>query len=83
MDITPEERVRQLKATISSLQTARARAGVELDGAKATVDKTRTELRDEFGVETIEEARAVLATLEAERDAAIGRAEASLERSTA
>lgn len=79
---TPEDRVRQLKDTIAQIQAARARAGIELDAAVATVEKCRAELKVEFGVETTEEAKAVLSALEFDRDAAIGRAEASLERST-
>jgi F0F1-type ATP synthase membrane subunit b/b' len=78
-----EQQVRDIKARIQQAQARRARAEVERDTARAAADKARDMLKTEYGVETPDEARAVLAQLELDLDQAIQDAQQALERTNA
>lgn len=73
----------QLKKDISAAQARKARAEVLLAQAESDLAATRARLKDEYGVSTPDEARAMLADLKSERDDAIAQASAALEASRA
>jgi len=62
--VNTDEKVRQLKLEIEQVSRAAARAELERDQAKASVVKLREKLKNDFGVSTSEEAKALLASLE-------------------
>jgi hypothetical protein len=72
-----ETRIQQIRAAAREAAAARARAEAARDGAQRHVDAAMAELREKFGVSTIEEAQALLAALEsqaADEAAAVERA---------
>lgn len=76
--MTIEDRIRDLRGSISVAQAKKARAAVELDSAKARLADARKTLKDDYGVTTNEEAKAVQAQLKAELDSTIEEIEAAL-----
>lgn len=74
-----DDQVREIKARIDNAARQRARSEAERDSAQSMVDRVRHQLREEFGVDSPEEARAVLAQLEAELQAAVTEIKSSLE----
>ena len=79
MDIETE--LKDIQARISSATTKRARAQVEKENAEAELAKAKKQLKEEFGVSTNDEARALLTELTEQRDAAIEEIKISLEKS--
>jgi hypothetical protein len=71
----------ELKQKISHAQAAKARAEVMRDQVETELGATRARLKEDFGVETPDEARRIIGELTAQRDAAIERAMAKLEES--
>lgn len=78
-----EDQLREIRTTISQVQSKKARAAVELDNAKERLKVAQATLKDEFGVETTEEARAKLTELQAELDAAVAEVELALQEAGA
>jgi hypothetical protein len=71
----------ELKSQISLAQARKAKAEVLRAQAEADLTAARQRLQEEFGVSTVEEARARLGELAEERDVAIAAAEAQLRES--
>jgi adenylyl- and sulfurtransferase ThiI len=71
--------VRDTKSRIDLAQTRRARALVEREQAEAALARAREALRTEFGVETPDQAREVMAKLDAEVETALAEARAKLD----
>lgn len=69
----------ELKQKISAAQAAKARAEVMRDQVEGELTSTRARLQEEFGVETPDEARRVIAELTEARDTAITKAMTALE----
>lgn len=63
---TIEDQIRELRTAISAVHGRKARAAVELDNAKDRLAEARKVLKDEFGVETTEDAKTKLEALRAE-----------------
>lgn len=78
-----EDQLRELRTAISQAQGRKARAQVELDNAEARVEEASKTLKEDFGVETKEQAREKLTELQAELDAAVAEVEAALEEAGA
>ncbi len=55
-----DEQIRDIQQRIGAAQRVRARAEHQLDAATAAAERAATALRDEFGVCTVDEAKAVL-----------------------
>lgn len=68
-----DEEVRSLKARIDQARSAQARAEHERSVAAAQAETAAAELREEFGVSTADEARALIERLEAELGAEVSR----------
>jgi methylphosphotriester-DNA--protein-cysteine methyltransferase len=73
-----EGRVQAIKAQIAVVQQHRARRQVELDTVKASLAHNRNILKEEFGVDTVEQARARLTELEEELEQALLEVEQAL-----
>jgi len=58
-------KVSEIKTRLTAAHRARARAEHERDAALAAAQEAQTQLREEFGVATTEQAKALLASLEA------------------
>lgn len=71
----------ELKSQISVAQARKAKAEVLLAQADADLTRSRARLQEEFGVSTVEEARAKLQELAEDRDTAIAEAEMRLRES--
>ena len=69
MDI--EDKIRELRTSISQTQAKKARAAVELENSKERLAEARRILSDEYGVVTTEQAKAKLAELSADLDDAV------------
>lgn len=76
MDV--EQRIREIRAEISAITSKKARAVVELDNAQSRLASARDTLKQEFGVSTTEEARAMITVLRKELDSAIAKIEKEL-----
>lgn len=74
-----EVAVRELQDRIAQAQRARARAEVEREAATAARDMAAARLREEFGVGTALEGRALLTRLEAELAEGLGRVAEALD----
>ena len=72
-----EDALREIRTQISQAQGRKARAEVELEGAQARKTAARATLK-EFGVETTADAKAVLASLEAELETAVTQTQEAL-----
>lgn len=73
-----DDQIRELRTAISQQMSKTARAAVELDSAKENDAEARRVLKEDFGVETTDEARAKLAELQAELDNELKQAEQAL-----
>lgn len=71
--------VAALKTRLAAAQRARIRAEGERDAAKAAADAARDQLARDFGVHTVDEAKAMLARLEAELAAEVAAISAALD----
>jgi len=69
--VNTDEKVRQLKREIGQVCRAAARAELEGDQAKASGLKLREQLKNDFGVSTAEEAKALLVSLESDLASAL------------
>lgn len=70
--------VTELKERIAAAQRARARAEHERDAAQARADSAREQLHRDFGVSTVDDARAMLDQLETELSTAVAQLRATL-----
>lgn len=61
-----DNKITQLKARIAAAQLAQARAEATTETAKATQDSAMARLKDEFGVDSLADARGKLVELEDE-----------------
>lgn len=66
-----QDEIREIQGRISLAQNKKTRAEVELDNAQANLTKSVAALKDEFGVTTNDEIKALHARLTSERDAAL------------
>jgi hypothetical protein len=71
--------VRETKSRIDMAQTRRHRALIERENAQAALGRAKDALKAEFGVETPEEARVVMAKLQAEVESTLTAARAALD----
>lgn len=78
-----EDQLREIRTTISQVQGKKARAQVELDNANERLETARTTLKEDFGVETTDEARTKLTDLQAELESVVAEVERALEESGA
>lgn len=78
MTINVEEELRSIRSQISTVQTKKARAQVEYDNAVERANTAKKTLKEEFGVSTTEDAKALLTNLEAELASAIENAKSGL-----
>ncbi len=74
-----DEQVRLVRERIAAAQRARARAEHDRDAAKARADQAAATLRAEFGVSTVDDAKARLADLTAELTATLDALRADLD----
>lgn len=72
-----------LRTAINDATRKRARAQVEHDQASETLRSTQQALKDEFGVETTEQAKAKLVELRSAVDEALSDAQTALEAASA
>ncbi len=72
------DKVRDIQVKIEAAQRARVRAEQDRESAIAVVTKARDALKQEFGVSTVEEAKAALARLEHEVQASIAEIDSKL-----
>ena len=72
-------KVRDIQTRIEAAQRARVKSEQDKDRASASVDQIRRTLDSEFGVTTIEDARAVLTKLEDELSEEIKAVQAALD----
>lgn len=75
-----ETRVREVRTKLEAAGRDRARSEVALSSAVAARDAARVRLKDEFGVETSEQARAVREDLQRALEAALSEVEGLLEQ---
>lgn len=61
-----DTQVRTIKDRLAAAQRARVRAEAERDSATAAVEAAHAQLKTEFGVDTVDDAKARLAALEHE-----------------
>lgn len=74
-----EDEIREKRQLVSQKQAERVRAQTELDAAERRLAEARKTLRDDFGVATTEEAKAMQAKLQAE----LAQVEADIEKAFA
>lgn len=65
-----EDRIREYRSAASQKQAEKARAQAELDTAEERLSNARTALKDEYGISTGDEAKALQESLQAELKAA-------------
>lgn len=75
-----EDEIREIKRRITQKQQQAMRSQVERETAQKALDGARRALREEFDVEDPAQARAVLAGLQGDLDAALAAAREALER---
>lgn len=75
-----ERQVAAVKADIAAAQGARARAEHEYQVARAQAEAAARELKDEFGVSSVQEARGLIALLESELQAECSAVREALDR---
>lgn len=61
-----EQEIRELKTRLDNAARARSRAEFEKDAAKASAEKAKQTLREEFGVSSVDEAKEMLESLRGE-----------------
>ena len=64
MEQSVEEKIRDLKLTIEQHQRNQTRFELERDGATATLEQVREKLKNDFQVESSEDARTMLTDLD-------------------
>lgn len=74
-----DQQVNELKTKIETAQRQRARAEADQDAARAAADKALAQLKAEFGVSTVDEAKAMMTELQSELNAYIARTRQSLQ----
>lgn len=77
-----DQELREKRTQIDQAKARKARAEVESETAQAQVATIRERLKSEFGVETTEQGREILAKLEAEYRDSMQEATAALERTS-
>lgn len=82
-DMTLDNQIRDIKERIGAAQRQQAKAQHQRDAAVATVRESMAALAREFGVTTIEEARALLTTLETNLAAQVRELQAALDTPSA
>lgn len=75
-----EQQVAEARAAIAAAQSAKARAEHEHQVAQAQAQAAARELKDEFGVSSVQEARDLAVSLEAELEAECSAVRAALAR---
>lgn len=78
-----EDKLREIRNSIAAVTSKKARAVVELDNAKSRLDDARRILRDDFGVETSDEAKAKLSSLRSELARVVSQLESELDNAGA
>jgi hypothetical protein len=78
--LSVDKQVAAAKADIATAQSARARAEHEYNVAKAQAEAATRDLKEEFGVRSPEQARELIASLEAELDTECTRVREALAR---
>ena len=73
-----EDKLREIRTQISTVQSKKARAQVEYDNALQRKNTARTQLGTSYGVTTTDQAKETLARLEAELETAIADVESAL-----
>lgn len=58
--MSAEERLRELRTNVAQAQARRTRATIDLEAATTTAEAAKTRLKEEFGVETLEQAQEML-----------------------
>lgn len=78
-----EDQIREMRTAISQAASKTARAAVELDNAKERSNAARQALKEDFGVETPEDAKAKLAELQEQLDEELVAVQKALEEAGA
>jgi hypothetical protein len=78
-ELSIEDRVQNIKTKVANAQREQIRAEQVYDSAKASAEKIRDKLKAEFGVETAEEAKQMLATLKAKLEDSLNQAQRGLD----
>lgn len=73
-----EDKIREIRTSISQAQGKKARAQVEYDNAVERRNSAKKSLKEDFGVETNDDAKRVLNELQTELDATVTKVEQSL-----
>ena len=76
-----EQQVAAVKADIATAQGARARAEHEYQVARAQAEAAARELQGEFGVSSVQQARELISTFEAQLEAECSAVREALDRS--
>lgn len=74
-----EQEISELKVRLDQATRARSRAEFEKDAARASAEKAKQTLRDDFGVESVEEARDLLGRLREDLQGQVSRIKATLD----
>lgn len=74
-----DQQVNTIKTRIEVAQRKRARAEADQDAARAAADNALTQLKSEYGVSTVDEAKAMMAELQSELNACITQTRQSLD----
>lgn len=72
-----EDQIRERRLVASQKQAQKARAQAELDSAEERLARARAELKEEFGVETPADAKAIQAQLNADLETTTAAIEAA------
>lgn len=78
-----EDKLREIRTSISQVQGKKARAQVEFEAATERRELARRTLKEEFQVETNDDARAKLAQLQGELDDSVAAVVKALEEAGA
>ncbi len=73
-----EDKIREIRTSISQAQARTTRAQVERDAAQDRLDEAKRTLKEEFGVESTDDARAQLSALQKQLQDEIALAEEKL-----
>ena len=76
--MTTEDDIREVRARITQAQTAVTRAQLQRDNVRAKVADATKVVKDEFGVGTVADAKALLAQLKEQLDQAVQEAQEQL-----
>lgn len=78
--MSAEDDLRNVRQRVEQARALRARREAERDAAQATLTRAKGELQAEFGVGTVEDARALLGRLEADLAEQVRAVSAELEK---